>query len=70
MTALLVLALDTGGFAVSRFALFELFLWTKEAGRLLVRAPALSRRMLHQGRRIARVDNHQLALELLEDLVC
>ena len=65
VTALLVPVLDTGESAVSRF---ELFLWTKEAGGLLKRAPALSRRMLHQGRRIARVDNNQL--ELLEGLVC
>jgi len=46
---------------------FEVFLWTKEAASLLRRAPAVSRRMLSQGRRVARVDYEEA--DLLEDLV-
>ena len=40
--------------AVSRF---ELFLWSKQAADILRRAPAVSRRMLNQGRRFVPVDN-------------
>lgn len=50
--------------AVSRF---ELFLWTKEAASVLRRAPAVSRRMLHQSRRVVPVDSEES--ELLEHLV-
>ncbi len=50
--------------AVSRF---ELFLWIKEAASLLRRAPAVSRRMLQQCRRVVPVDSEES--ELLEHLV-
>ncbi|DBA94502.1 TPA: hypothetical protein ACH3X1_002093 [Trebouxia sp. C0004] len=46
---------------------FELFLWTKEAASLLRRAPAVSRRMLQQCRRVVPVDSEES--ELLEHLV-
>ncbi|KAL0042209.1 hypothetical protein WJX77_006210 [Trebouxia sp. C0004] len=45
---------------------FELFLWTKEAASLLRRAPAVSRRMLQQCRRVVPVDSEES--ELLEHL--
>ena len=58
------LAVHTIAPAVSRF---ELFLWTKEAASLLRRAPAVSRRMLQQCRRVVPVDSEES--ELLEHLV-
>lgn len=60
--SMLLLANHTIAPAVSSF---ELFLWTKEAANLLRRAPAVSRRMLQQGRRVVPVDDS----DLLEYLV-
>jgi len=58
------LAAQTTALVVSRF---EVFLWTKEAASLLRRAPAVSRRMLCKGRRVARVDYEEA--DLFKDLV-